>query len=527
MLEGFTGYLLPWDQTAYWATVVGININGDRRRSSARSSRSSSRAAPRSAPTRSRASTRSTCSCCPGALIGADRAAPVPRRSASASPRRRGRRRPPGRERPEADDRRARRASSQPAPRGDGGTDGEPSEQPRRAPRASFKRYKEDVKKRGKPFFPYAMFHDTVMSLVVVRRDHRARGASGSSRSRATTRATEPGWLGPLYDEPGRPGHDRASCRGRTGTSTSSSTCCGSSSGRSRSSSARSAIPTICMILLLALPFIDRRRERRLLAPAGRDGRRDPRRRLDGRAHLQGRDREGGARERGRRRRADAGSKENNLPDRRRSPGAKLFAAVGLPQLPHVPRQRLVEPRRARPDRRSGRKNRGVEFQIGHLKCPSCVNPGSPMPPFAGARRRAARSSSRSSSRLEGRQQAAAPREPCAMRVFLGITGASGRSVRGAAARGARRRAGCEVGVCASGAGIEVLATELYGDARLSRDEVLARFSSARDGAVDGLRPERLARAVRERLGEGRRLRDLPVLDGDARHDRRRARWRT
>jgi quinol-cytochrome oxidoreductase complex cytochrome b subunit len=28
MLSGFTGYLLPWDQTAYWATVVGINLNG-------------------------------------------------------------------------------------------------------------------------------------------------------------------------------------------------------------------------------------------------------------------------------------------------------------------------------------------------------------------------------------------------------------------------------------------------------------------------------------------------------------------
>ena len=27
MLEGFTGYLMPWDQTAYWATVVGINLN--------------------------------------------------------------------------------------------------------------------------------------------------------------------------------------------------------------------------------------------------------------------------------------------------------------------------------------------------------------------------------------------------------------------------------------------------------------------------------------------------------------------
>jgi menaquinol-cytochrome c reductase cytochrome b subunit len=28
MLMGFTGYLLPWDQTAYWATVVGVNLQG-------------------------------------------------------------------------------------------------------------------------------------------------------------------------------------------------------------------------------------------------------------------------------------------------------------------------------------------------------------------------------------------------------------------------------------------------------------------------------------------------------------------
>ncbi len=28
LFEGFTGYLLPWDETAYWASVVGINING-------------------------------------------------------------------------------------------------------------------------------------------------------------------------------------------------------------------------------------------------------------------------------------------------------------------------------------------------------------------------------------------------------------------------------------------------------------------------------------------------------------------
>jgi 4-hydroxy-3-polyprenylbenzoate decarboxylase len=61
------------------------------------------------------------------------------------------------------------------------------------------------------------------------------------------------------------------------------------------------------------------------------------------------------------------------------------------------------------------------------------------------------------------------------VRVFLGITGASG-------APYARRLlhalvdADCEVGVCASGAGIEVLATELWNEPRLPRDEVLARF---------------------------------------------------
>src|SRR5881396_4433265 len=34
--------------------------------------------------------------------------------------------------------------------------------------RIAFQRYKDDVKREGKPFFPYAMYHDTVMSLVVV-----------------------------------------------------------------------------------------------------------------------------------------------------------------------------------------------------------------------------------------------------------------------------------------------------------------------------------------------------------------------
>ena len=61
------------------------------------------------------------------------------------------------------------------------------------------------------------------------------------------------------------------------------------------------------------------------------------------------------------------------------------------------------------------------------------------------------------------------------MRVFLGITGASGAPYAARLVE-ALGRAGCDVGLCASRAGIEVLATELYGDARLSADETLARL---------------------------------------------------
>ena len=31
-----------------------------------------------------------------------------------------------------------------------------------------------------------------------------------------------------------------------------------------------------------------------------------------------------------------------------------------------------------------GAKNKGIAFEIAHLKCPACVNRGSPMPSFAG-----------------------------------------------------------------------------------------------------------------------------------------------
>jgi len=61
------------------------------------------------------------------------------------------------------------------------------------------------------------------------------------------------------------------------------------------------------------------------------------------------------------------------------------------------------------------------------------------------------------------------------MHVFLGITGASG-APYAARLLEALVAADCEVGVCASSAGVEVLATELYGNAKLSRDETLARL---------------------------------------------------
>ncbi len=74
------------------------------------------------------------------------------------------------------------------------------------------------------------------------------------------------------------------------------------------------------------------------------------------------------------------------------------------------------------------------------------------------------------------------------MNIFLGITGASG-------APYARRllqalsAAEAEVGLCISEAGVQVCATELYGDISLSRDEVTARLTEGLDRVtVVGLR---------------------------------------
>jgi flavin prenyltransferase len=75
------------------------------------------------------------------------------------------------------------------------------------------------------------------------------------------------------------------------------------------------------------------------------------------------------------------------------------------------------------------------------------------------------------------------------MRIFLGVTGASG-APYAARLLEALTEADCEVGVCFSAAGLEVIATELYGDARLSRDETIARFTEHARGEVTVFDPQ-------------------------------------
>jgi menaquinol-cytochrome c reductase cytochrome b/c subunit len=127
--------------------------------------------------------------------------------------------------------------------------------------RAQFERYKRDVQERGKSFYPYAMFHDTVMSFVVV---SVIVGLAVVWKFTAGESPEDPGVLGVLYAEEADPGTTSFVPRpdwyfyflfyllrifewpdsvilGTIG------------------------IPTIALILLLALPFIDRRPERRLL----------------------------------------------------------------------------------------------------------------------------------------------------------------------------------------------------------------------------------------------------------------------
>jgi len=61
--------------------------------------------------------------------------------------------------------------------------------------------------------------------------------------------------------------------------------------------------------------------------------------------------------------------------------GAKIFAQAGC--LGCHTYLGAGSPNLGAPDLSAeGAKGRGIQFQIDHLMCPSCVNPGSPMPAF-------------------------------------------------------------------------------------------------------------------------------------------------
>jgi mono/diheme cytochrome c family protein len=244
--------------------------------------------------------------------------------------------------------------------------------------RGDFKRYKDDVQRRGKPFYPYAMFHDTVMSLVVV---CVIVVLAAIWKFTAHHHGTDySGWLGAVYSDKADPGTVNFVPRpdwyfyflfyllrifkwpptvilGTVG------------------------IPTILLMIMLALPFIDKRPERRLtrrpvaivaailvvismgtLTYKGATAKEALAAELLGKVPTWA-------------------QKEGFANNPTAVAGAKLFAqsacltchtynGVGGSVGPNLTAE--------------GAKHRGIQFQIKHLKCPSCVNPGSPMPSFAG-----------------------------------------------------------------------------------------------------------------------------------------------
>jgi menaquinol-cytochrome c reductase cytochrome b/c subunit len=247
--------------------------------------------------------------------------------------------------------------------------------------RRVFKQYKEDVESRGKPFYPFAMFHDTVMSLVVVS-VITGLAIVWKYSTPGDHIGTDPGWLGKLYDEPADPGTFSFVPRpdwyfyflfyllrifkwpdtvliGTVG------------------------LPTVLLVILIAVPFIDIRPERRLL-----------RRPVAIVASILVVVSMGVLTYKGATAKESLGSelvakvpdwakKQGFSGNQQALGGAKLFAESGclnchtylglgggFAGAPNLTAE--------------GAKNKGIDFQIRHLENPAGVNPGSPMPSFQG-----------------------------------------------------------------------------------------------------------------------------------------------
>jgi mono/diheme cytochrome c family protein len=245
----------------------------------------------------------------------------------------------------------------------------------RKEQRDQFNLYKEDVERRGKSFYPHAMFHDTVMSLVVV---SVIVGLACLWYFTSSERPADAGVLGPRYHEKADPGTTSFIPRpdwyffflfyllrifkwpesvflGTVG------------------------IPTILLILLLAVPFMDRRRERRLarrpvavtatllvIASMGILTYKGATAEESLAGEVLGK--------------VDEWMETQQMPEQAR-PGAEVFAQAGCLNChtylgegsPNLGAPDLTE---------EATRGRGFQWQVDHLIEPSAVVPGSPMPPF-------------------------------------------------------------------------------------------------------------------------------------------------
>src|SRR3954447_24065126 len=247
--------------------------------------------------------------------------------------------------------------------------------------RRIFKQYKDDVESRGKPFYPFAMFHDTVMSLVVVSVIV-GLAIVWKYSTPGDHIGTDPGWLGKLYDDPADPGTFSFVPRpdwyfyflfyllrifkwpdtvviGTVG------------------------LPTVLLVILIAVPFVDVRPERRLL-----------RRPVAIVASILVVVSMGVLTYKGATAKESLGTElvakvpswaktQGFATNKQALAGAGTFAVSGclnchtylgvgggFAGAPNLTAE--------------GAKNKGIDFQIRHLKNPAAVNPGSPMPSSAG-----------------------------------------------------------------------------------------------------------------------------------------------
>ena len=244
--------------------------------------------------------------------------------------------------------------------------------------RAGFAQYKADVKKRGKPFYPYAMFHDTIMSLVVVLVIVGLAVIWKWTSYGPHHNPMDSGILGPSMGAPADPGTTSFVPRpdwyfyflfyllrifkwpesvflGTVG------------------------VPTICLILLIMLPFMDRRRTRKIsqrpvamiagvlvvlsmgiLTWKGATAQEALASEI--------------------KQEVPSWIKQEHLPPDA-VPGAHLFSVAGCTACHTY--LGSGSSNLGAPDLTAiGTRNLSDQFQIAHLQCPSCVNPGSPMPSF-------------------------------------------------------------------------------------------------------------------------------------------------